>query len=390
MAESTALKDNLDLIRLHDKEIYLVGTAHVSKSSEELVETTIREVQPDCIAVELCDSRYQSLKDPERWKNTDLFSIIRSGRSSVLLAQLILAGYQKRMGDKLNIRPGAEMMKALSLADELKVKTTLADRDVRTTLKRTWSALSFWQTLKLPFTVLMNLSAEQEIDEKEIERLKSSDGLEEVMREFSEAFPAVRNALIDERDRYLSRKIADAPGKKIVAIVGAGHVPGIKRQIGAPIDLAELEVIPRAKLSSKIISWLIPVLVVGMIVAGFFFYDLKTSYNMVVAWFWITGISAAIGSAICLAHPLTILTAFVTAPITTLHPLLASGWFAGLVEAAIKKPRVSDLETILVDINSVRGLWRNRVSRTLLVVAFTNLAGSIGMVIGTKVVASML
>lgn len=386
----TNLKQNVDLIETGQKSIYLVGTAHVSQASTELVDQVIREISPSSVAVELCESRFKSLRDPDRWKNTDLVSVIRTGRASVLLAQLMLMGFQKRLGKKLKVQPGAEMMRAIEVAEQQRCQTVLADRDVRTTLKRTWASLGFWNTCKLPFVVASAMSAQDEISEEEIERLKSSDGLEALMKDFSESFPAVKSALIDERDRYLAAKIRSAPGSKIVAVVGAGHVPGIKRFIGEEIDLRPLEEIPPKSMTSRVVGLLLPSLVIGLIIAGFFSSGVTTSKEMVLSWIWITGLSAALGSAICLAHPLTIVSAFLSAPITTLHPLLASGWIAGLVEAILRKPRVSDLETIGEDITSVKGLWRNRVSRTLMIVALTNLSGSVGMLLGAKAVASLL
>lgn len=384
------LPQNVDLIAVDGKSVFLVGTAHVSNASAQLVEDVIRMVRPDSVAVELCSARYNSLRDPDRWKNTDLVSVIRSGRSSVLLAQLMLMGFQRKLGKKLNVTPGVEMMRALSVAEEHRCETVLADRDIRTTLKRTWAALNFWNTLRLPLVVLGGLGTSPTITEEEIERMKTADGLECLLKEFSDSFPSVKAALIDERDRYLAAKIRSAPGQKVVAVVGAGHVPGIKRFIRDDIDVEPLERIPPPKLSSRIIGLLLPSLVIGLVIAGFFSSGMTTSFEMVQTWVWITGLSAALGSAICLAHPLTILAAFVSSPITTLHPLLASGWIAGLVEAIIRKPRVSDLETIGDDIMTIRGLWRNRVSRTLMIVAFTNLCGTIGMIIGAKEVASIL
>ena len=381
---------NVDQISLGGKAIFLVGTAHVSKASADLAEQVIRQVKPDSVAIELCEPRYQSLKNPDRWKNMDIVSVIRQGKAYVLMAQLMLAAFQKKLGDQLKIKPGAEMVRAAEIAEETGARIVLADRNVTTTLKRTWASLGFWSMGKLFFAMLGGLFSEQKIDEAEIERLKSSDALDELMREFSKALPEVRISLIDERDKYLAEKIQSAPGTRIVAIVGAGHVAGIKRYLGTKIDIEALDALPPPSSLARLLGMGIPALFIALIVAGFFYSGAETSAHMVGAWILITGGFAALGSLIALGHPLTILSAFVASPFTTIHPLLASGWVAGLVEAMIRKPRVGDLEHIAEDLSTYGGWYRNRVSRILLIMALTNLFGTIGALWGIKVVASML
>ncbi|MCB0333336.1 MAG: TraB/GumN family protein, partial [Bdellovibrionales bacterium] len=333
------IKDNVDLIQYDDRSIYIVGTAHVSEVSADLAEEVIREQCPDSVAVELCDARYTSLKNPDRWKDMDIVSVIRGGKSYVLLAQLMLAGFQKKLGDQLKIKPGAEMMRAIEVAEDIGSKTVLADRDIRTTLKRTWSSLGFFGMMKLLFSMIFGLFSTQEIDEKEIERLKESDALEELMKEFSDALPGVRTALIDERDQYLAGKIKAAPGNTVVAIVGAGHVPGIKSCFAKDIDLEKLEKLPKPKKLTKALAWFIPCLVLGMFIYGFSNSGAEKSYEMAATWFWWNGGLGALGSLLALGHPLTILAAFVASPFTSLNPFIAGGWVAGLVEALIRKPR---------------------------------------------------
>lgn len=390
MAEITSIKDNVDLVKLDGKSIYLVGTAHISQSSADLAEEVIREVEPDCVAVELCESRYTSLQNPDRWKNMDIVSVIRSGKVYVLMAQLILAGFQKKLGSQLNVKPGAEMMRSLEVAKDIGVPTVLADREIRTTLKRTWSALGFWSMMKVIFAMIAGLFTQEKIDEAEIERLKSADALEELMRDFSEALPEVRRALIDERDQYLAKKIREAPGDKVVAILGAGHIPGIKDWITKDIDLDALEEIPAPKKTGKMISWGIPLLVLSLIGIGFYNAGLEKGIDLFETWFWINAILAGVGATIALAHPITIAAAFIASPFTSLNPAIAAGWVAGLVEAMLRKPRVSDLETIADEISTVRGVWTNRVSRILLIIVLVNLFGSIGTLIGIKEIVSQL
>ena len=282
------------------------------------------------------------------------------------------------------------MIRSVEVAEEIGSQMVLADREIRTTLKRTWSSLGFWGTLKLIFGMIGGAFSDQDITEDEIERLKSSDALDELMKEFAEALPGVREALIDERDKYLASKIADSPGKSVVAIVGAGHIPGIKNWIDKNVDLDELDIVPPPSRITKAIAWGIPLLVLGLIIYGFFSAGADTSVDMLEAWFWINGLFGAAGSALALAHPLTILAAFLSSPFTSLNPFIAGGWVAGLVEAILKKPRVSDIEAVADDVTSVKGVWKNRVTRVLLVVVFTNLLGSIGTFVGIGKLASLV
>lgn len=388
--EITPYKDNVDLVRFGDKTIYVVGTAHISKRSTELAEEIIREVRPDTVALELCEPRYQSLQDPDRWKKTDIVSVIKTGKTFVLMAQLLLAGFQKKLGGQIDIKPGAEMLRAAQVAQETGAQIVFADREIRITLKRTWASLSLRSMFRLLMAMGNGVLGEQKISEEEIERMKASDALHELMKEFSEKLPEVRETLIDERDQYLAAKIQEAPGKVVVAVVGAGHVPGMKLLFGSRIDTAPLDIIPPKSLRSKVLAWLMPVVVVALIMWGFFSSGAGTSFEMVNAWFWINGLFAAAGCALALGHPLTILSAFVSAPFTSLNPFIASGWVAGLVEAMLRKPLVSDLERIADDVVTLKGIWSNRVSRILLVVALTNIFGAIGAVFGIGWITSML
>jgi pheromone shutdown-related protein TraB len=387
MFTHTEIKPNVDLFTEEGKEIYVVGTAHISSQSVDLVQETIDEVLPETVAVELCDGRLKSLKDPDRWKNTNLVTIIRQGKAHILLAQLLLAGYQKKLGKNLSIKPGAEMLAAVKIAEEQGRGIVLADRDINVTLKRTWASLGLIGLMKLSFSTLKSLvDKDGSVTEEEIERLKSADALAEVMKEFSEALPQVRTALIDERDAYLTELIRTSPGKKVVAVVGAAHVPGIKRLINSPIDLAAISSPPQPSLLKKVVGWSVPLLIVVGMVYSFATAGSETFTEMFKTWFWFTALFGAIGAAIVRAHPLTIVSAFIGAPFAALNPFIAAGWIAGLVEAMVRKPQVKDLESIVDDMATVSGMLRNRVSRTLVIVASTNLFVMAGMgVAGIKV-----
>ncbi len=365
---------NVDLLDVNGKQVVLVGTAHVSRASAELAEQVIRQVKPASVAVELCYSRYSSLKDPDRWKNTDIVKVIRSGKAYVLLGQLILGSFQKRIGEQLGIKPGEEMMRAVKAAEETGAEVVLADREIATTLRRTWGRMGFMSTFKVMGAMVGSMFSKEEISEEEIERLKSSDVLEEAVKELSGALPEVRATLIDERDQYLASKIQDATGPTIVAIVGAGHVPGIRKYLGTPLDLAPLETLPAPRLWTRVLGWAIPALIIALIAGIFWHWGSLAGLKALGTWALVTGLAGALGAILALAHPLTILASFVAAPIAALHPLIATGWVAALVEAWVRKPRVSDFETLADQIGTLKGLYSNRVSRVLLVMVLTNLA----------------
>ena len=386
----TVVESNVDRLVYDGREIVLVGTAHISHSSVELAERVIRNERPDTVCVELCRSRFDSLRDPDRWKNTDILEVIRSGRAYVLLAQLFLVGFQKKLGDELKIKPGAEMMRSVAVAEELGFQVALVDREVRITLKRAWRAMSPFRMAQLVVALVGGLFGKQEITAAEIERLKASDALEEAMREFADALPQVRMALIDERDRYLSAKIKAAPGQKLVVVVGAGHVPGIKRYIQQHIEVASLEEIPAQSWWALGIRWGFPIVVIGILLYAAQRSGAAMSFDMIKEWAWVVSCFAAVGALLALAHPLSIVAAFITAPLTPFNPIIKAGRAAALTEAVFRRPRVSDFEQIAEDMGTLSGFFRNRVSRILLILCTTTAMNWIGVIWGTKVIASLL
>jgi len=386
------LSENVHKIGLNpDKSIFLVGTAHVSEQSAQLVEDTIRENNPDCIAIELCEPRLQAIENPKRWEETDIFEIIKSGKTYVLIAQLLLSSFQKRIAKKLGIRPGEEMLRAIEVSKELNIKKALIDREVKVTLKRSWSNMSLWAGLKLLFGLIASLfSGEEKVTEKEIEELKQGDALSAIMAEFSEILPGIKEVLIDERDAIMAMSLKKLKHQNTVAIVGAGHVPGMLKAFEQEIDIEPFLEIPPPSNTFKMIAWGIPLVIVGIFIFGFLNSGAETSINMLSAWFLANGICSAIGTMIALAHPFTIITAFFAAPFTSLNPTVAAGWVCGLVEALLRKPRVKDFNTIADDVSTFKGVWGNRLSKTLLVVALANIGSMVGTFIGSWKVISLL
>ena len=373
-----------------DKDIILLGTAHVSKESAQQVADVILSEKPDTVCVELCESRFQSIRQKEKWLETDIIQVIKDKKAFLLLSNLILASFQKRIADKLDIIPGQEMIRAIETAEAVDAQIHLADREIRVTLSRVWGAMGFWSKIKLLFQLILSLGEVSDIEEEDIEKMKQEDVLETLLAEIGKSLPVLREILINERDAYLSEKIKSAPGKKIVAVVGAGHVPGIKEKWNQKQDLEALDILPPKGKFTGFMKWFLPICIIGLIVGGFFYGGAKAGTGMLSWWFAANGILAGLGALLALAHPLTILASIVAAPLTSLNPMIAAGWVAGLVEAYSRKPKVRDFETLSTDISTVKGFWKNKITKILLVVVFTNIGSSIGTFVALPLMLKVL
>jgi len=372
--------ENIHMLKKDGKEILLVGTAHVSKESAREVKELIEQEKPDSVCVELCLARYNSINNPSKWKNMDIITIIKQKKALLLLANLILSSFQKRLAQQLGINPGQEMIQAISSAKEINAHLVLADRDIQVTFTRVWKKLNLWGKIRILFMLIFSMFNKEKISEEEIERLKSEDILTAALSELARSFPRLKNTLIDERDQYLAEKIKLAPGNKVIAIVGAGHIPGIKKEIDKEHDLITLIKIPSTSNYIKVLVWGIPLAIIA-IIASTFTYSHPAGFEQITQWFLWNGSLSALGALIAMAHPLSILTAFVAAPFSSLNPLLAAGWFAGIAEALIRRPRVEDFEQ-LGDITTLKDFFYNRVTKILLVVALANLGSMAGTFIG--------
>lgn len=382
------LPESVTVIEDGDKRFFLVGTAHVSEESVEDVRRTIEIVQPDSICVELCPARHQAMMQRDNWRKMDIYKVIKEGKAVFLMIQLVLQAFYRKIGDKLGVQPGAEMMEGVRLAGETGATLVLADRDVQVTLKRVWGFLGFWKKFQLLTQLMASVFVDDDVDKTLIEDMKKKDQLAAIMGAFAEDFPQIKERLIDERDIYLAQKIRRAPGTNIVAVVGAGHVPGMQQHFGRDIDLAPLEELPPPSKWGAFWKWGLPGFFVALLVIGFFRGGANASMDVVSIWIMVTGIGAALGSLAALGHPLTILSSFLAAPLTTLHPILAAGWVAGLVQAWVKKPTVLDLEELPSSVMTVKGFWINPVSRILLVVIFANLGATIGVFVSGSWIAA--
>jgi pheromone shutdown-related protein TraB len=375
------VEENITRIEMNGKEYILIGTAHVSKHSAEQVKEVIEAERPDSVCVELDEQRYKTITEGAKWKEMDIIQVIKEKRASLLLMNLAISSFQNRMAKELGIKAGQEMIQGIESAKETGAKLVLADRNIQITFSRIWGNLGLKGKAILLSQIITSIFSRDSISEEDLEKMKEQDTINAMLNEFTETFPRLKKPLIDERDQYLAQKIKDAPGEKIVAVLGAAHVPGIKEEIKKEHDLEKLTAIPPKSNWPKIIGWSIPILIVALIVFTFFA-NPSAGLDQSISWILWTGSLSALGTAIAMGHPLTILTAFVAAPFTALHPLLAAGWFAGLAQAYIRRPSVRDFETLSEDVFSVKGFWRNKVSRILLIVLLSNIGASFGTFIG--------
>ncbi|MBP2239705.1 pheromone shutdown-related protein TraB [Cytobacillus eiseniae] len=373
--------ENITRIHLDNKEYILVGTAHVSKHSAELVKEVIEAEKPDSVCIELDEQRYKSITEGNKWKEMDIFQVIKEKKATLLLMNLAISSFQNRMAKQFGINAGQEMIQGIESAKEVGADLVFADRNIQITFSRIWGGIGLKGKSMLLAQVIASIFSKESISEEELEKIKNQDTINAILNEFTEVFPKLKKPLIDERDQYLSQKIKDAPGKKIVAVLGAAHVPGIKEEIKKEHNLASLNELPPKSKLPKIIGWSIPIFIIALI-AYTFISNPSAGLQQTISWVLWNGSLSAIGTAIALGHPLAIVTAFIAAPITSLNPLLAAGWFVGFVQAFFSRPNVSDFETLAEDVFNVKGFWKNKVTRVLLVIVLANIGSSIGTFVG--------
>ncbi|MBU1404290.1 MAG: TraB/GumN family protein [Proteobacteria bacterium] len=379
-------------LKLGDREIFLIGTAHISKESVDLVRQVIAAERPDCVCVELDEKRYEALAKRKTWELLDLREIIRKKQLSTLLINMLLASYQKRLGDQMGVKPGTELLEAVQEAEKYGIPVTLCDRDVRVTLRRAWQSTSFWRKNYLLASILTSMFEETEITEDKLRELKESDVLSELLSELGQAMPELKQVLIDERDTFLAEKIKGAEGKRLVAVVGAGHVAGIKTALGEDRSgqMEGINIIPPVSPVWKVIGWAIPAIIVLALVAIAVTKGAEVAGENVLFWILATGLPAAFGAILALAHPFTILGAFVGAPITTLLPVLGVGHLTAFIQVMAQPPLVIEFETVLQDMASVRGWWRNRLLRLFLAFMLPSIGAVAGMWVGGSRIISNL
>lgn len=385
-------------LRVGPTEITLLGTAHVSAQSVADVEREVANGDYDAVAVELCESRYRALTQPGSLETLDLFQVLRSGKAGMVAASLALGAYQQRLADQFQIRPGAEMEAAINGANLASLPIYRVDREIGTTLKRIYRRTPWWQRMTLLTGLVASTLSREEISAEEIERLKEGDLLESTFSEFAERSQTLYECLIGERDRYMAARLRqvverDAP-KRLLAVVGAGHLAGLEEALRTAVadpdtTIASLDHLPPRGRWLRVIPWLI----VALILAGFalgFSRSTHLGIELVVEWVVINGALSALGAVIAAGHPLTVLTAFVAAPLTSLNPTIGAGFVTAAAELALRRPTVGDFRTLRRDVTRVRGWWHNRVSRTLLVFLFSTIGSAAGTYIAGFRIAGKL
>lgn len=393
---------------------YIVGTAHVSKQSVDDVRAVIDRVKPDVVCVELDKVRHEALTKDSAFRDLDVFKVVREGRTLYLLAHLALASYQRRIGASLGVKPGAELLAAVRVAEEKGIPVELIDRDINITLKRTWKNLGLWKRSMLLSSLIVGFEEDDDDEDdddedddknvtaKSVEELKEPQALSEMLQELGRAVPQIKKPLIDERDQYLATKaiaagkgIASGPGrpgepstKTVVAVVGAAHVPGMKENWGKPVDLAELNRIPPPGLLWRIIKWAVPILfIVGLVY--FWKQSDETSFvDMMLKWILPTSIGAGAMTLLSGGSILSVLTAIGVAPIAAIHPLLGTGMVVGVVEAWRRRPGVIDCEQLPDDIQTWKGFWKNKVTRILLIAVASGIGTAVGFWVGVTYVVT--
>ena len=375
--------------------IILIGTAHISKESVEEVKKAIEKYKPDIVAVELCKRRHEAITKKDQWENTPITSLLKSNNAYLMLAQTFLSSIQRRLGKEYGVEPGSEMIAALNEAKKRNLKVALIDRDISITLKRAWKKMGIREKFRLTWEFFKAILGydEEELEELDLKELMNQDVISSMMEEFGEIAPSASTVLIHERDEYIAKKILDESKKgKVVAVVGAGHIQGIKKHLEKKkldVDLKKLELVPKKRFSIlKAVGYIVPIVFVALIVYLFLTGGWDKAGNALLMWFLINGSLSALGTAIARGHPLSILTAFVAAPLTSLNPAIAAGWVAGYVEFKLRKPVVKDFQT-LSKMDSTKDFFNNKVIRLLMVVALANVGSMIGTFIALPYLISL-
>ena len=377
-----------------DDNLRLLGTAHISKASADAARREVAEYEPDIVAIELCKSRLDALTRPDRFDNETLGKVLREGKAPLVLFQSMLAVEQRRMGLAEGERPGTDLLAAMQAAAEAQKEVALVDRDIQTTLRRAWRRMRFREKWRVMSALLFQDEEDEEVQVDEL--LENTDLITELMGELRDVAPAAGEVLIDERDEFLAGSIQQLrPEGKILAVIGAGHLEGVAAHLRNNMEvdkerLRELNHVAPPHSAWKGVKWGIPVLMLGLFVWIASQGDVASLKEAAITWLALNAILAALGAAIARGHPLSILTAAIASPITSLNPMLAAGWFAGLVQLNVAAPSTKDLQAFL-KLDQISLFWKNKVGRVLLVTAFANLGSTAGAwIAGSAIIGSLL
>lgn len=391
-SNQTRYPSDVHYIKVDKKEFFIIGTAHISQYSADLVREVISNEKPNVVCVELDKQRYKALSERKKWEELDLKQLIKEKQLSTLLINILLASYQKKLGEKLGVKPGIELLEATKVAKEFNIPIELIDRDVRVTLKRAWNSMGFWQKMKLMTVGLASVFEEEEISEDKLDEIKQKDVLNEMMSELGKQMPVLKKVLIDERDGYLMQKMKEVDALKIVAVVGAGHVNGILELLNSAKeqDIEEIEVIPQPSKLFKIFGYGIPAIIIASLFYIGFTKGADVAGDSALFWILANGIPSALGTALALAHPFTIISAFLAAPITSLTPVIGAGYVAAFVQVYFQPPKVREFESVTQDVSVLKKWWENRLLKVLLVFILSGLGSALGTYVGAYKIISDL
>lgn len=391
------MSDLIRRINVNDREIILVGTAHVSIESIAEVENTIRTEMPDCVCVELDEGRYAAMMEKNRWESLDIIKVLKEKKGFLLLANLVLASFQKRMGLNVGVKPGDEMKAAIDIARELNIPTEMVDRPIQVTLKRAWAQNGYTGKSKILASLLAAAFSKEKLEAADIEKLKQKSEMDAMLDEVALNMPEVKEVLIDERDVWLGTKIFQASGKKVLAVIGAGHLNGTEKRImalekkEADASLDKIAAIPPKSIVGKILNIAFPVLFAGLLLAPIFISGSKEQLTQnIVRWLIWNGGLAAVGTLLAFGNILTIVSAFIFAPIATLNPLIGIGMITAIVQATVCKPQVRDMMNIADDVATIKGWYTNRIAKVLLVFILSSIGALIGNIVTIPALISKL
>lgn len=369
-------------VDLGDRKVTVIGTAHISSESVQEVEDTIEEIRPDLVGVELDEDRFKSLREESGWSDMDIVQAIREGRGPLLLINLVLSIYQRRMGLEEGVKPGTELMKGVETAEELGIEHRLLDRNIGDTFSRMLSELTFWEKIKL----LASLFAAEE--EMEVEDLKEDDMLSTLVRELEEEFPTVKRVFLDERNQYMAEKLLEEEFEHAVMVVGAAHVEGLVQCLEEKAEYEEKNV-DKGLPWFKVLKYGMPAFIIAGLGYSFWKIGIGAGVNATSFWILSNGILAMLGAIIARSSPITWMVSFLVAPLTSLDPALGAGMVAAYVEGKVRPPTVGETEDIAY-LERYRDLWGNQVGRILLTLFFVTLGSAAATFISAGYIASVL
>ncbi len=391
------ISDTAHLIKFKDNsELLLIGTAHISKESVDEVSSYIEEYHPERICIELDKTRYSNNKNAQTWSNKTITNVLKEGKGFLLLANMALASFQKRMGQSTGIKPGEEILKAASLAEEKDIPLSFCDREIQTTFKRAWRKSNFWNKMKLLATLISAAFSKEEISEEELAELKKADVLETMLGEMAKELPTIKKVLIDERDLFLATSMYNAKGKRKLGVIGAGHTQGVLKNLEAldeekiENNISEISSVPSPSKVGKSLTYIIPILIVGIIVFGFAQSGWDKGIKLFGYWVLVNAIFTGIGGIVALAHPLNILISMLAAPFTSLNPTIGVGIVSGLLQLKLKKPNVKDFDNMGNDALTLKGWYKNRALHGLYVFFICSIGSAVGTFVGFPVLITIL